>query len=623
MSNRLMGAIVLVALLALVGCGQGSKEKATLEIASVPAAEIYVDGESRGTSPATLSLTAGEHRLELRTDKFASFETAVTLTAGESKPIDAALAPLDPSDPVVIAKLAQAHGVDVPAFEAPQVTRGRAGSRAAAILLWPSKDVRKAGLINYAIEADETYEGDGTLEFRHGRKVLYRESFTPETITTVRAMPAAVLERVKVGTKITWGIYYEDRRKPVKTTFRVVNRLKADRQLAKLESSRHMARQPEITKACMRATILENNRLYTEALVKNLEIAASYPESTQPYRGIVTTLRRLDGKRSELWAFVTPHVGGKGGHAGGGISARSQASSTGITAWLPKSDPTFESPAAGEQGATTEPMTPGNAGVAPPEQDLTSKDETTPAEPGETVPTERVDEAAVAEMQKQITDMERQASDLATQAQNASTQAAESQQAAEAAEQSAQEAEAAASAAREAVEQAAEPTREQQEEMAKTGAAAEEAREAADKARQAAATAQEQADRAEHAAQEHAQNVAEMKRALDAARGIAPDAERDTTPAAPDAETLGRNYEAAKQTAETAKTAWDDAKKQLEAAEAAHQANPTENTASALADAHRAVERAARDAYDTQEELEAARKAVEGIGDQVQEPGPK
>ena len=65
-----------------------------------------------------------------------------------------------------------------------------------------------------------------------------------------------------------------------------------------------MQRQPKITQEIMAATVLENNRLYTEALVANLTIASDYPNSTQPYRGIVTTLRRLDAEDSELFSFV-------------------------------------------------------------------------------------------------------------------------------------------------------------------------------------------------------------------------------------------------------------------------------------------------------------------------------
>ena len=301
-----MGALALA--LVVAGCGQATDGAATLEVSSVPQGEVFVNGVSQGTDAGTIALSAGEHTIEVKRDGFVSYTETVTAAAGSTLTREVTLAARDPSDPLVIAALAESEGVDLAPFVKPEVHRGSRDKRAVAVLLWPAKDVRKAGLVNYAIEADETYEGDAALEFRHGRKVLYREAFNPESVTTIRPIPAEVLEHIKVGRKITWGLYFEDSRRPVKTSFKIVQRPKAERQLDRLADSRHMQRQPQITREIMAATVLENNRLYTEALVANLKIAADHPESTQPYRGIVTTLRRLDAEHSELFSLSLIHI---------------------------------------------------------------------------------------------------------------------------------------------------------------------------------------------------------------------------------------------------------------------------------------------------------------------------
>ena len=66
MNLRLVAGVVSLSLaLALIGCGQAD-QNAALTIASVPAAEVFVDGVSQGTSTKTLSLSPGEHKVEFR-----------------------------------------------------------------------------------------------------------------------------------------------------------------------------------------------------------------------------------------------------------------------------------------------------------------------------------------------------------------------------------------------------------------------------------------------------------------------------------------------------------------------------------------------------------------------------
>jgi hypothetical protein len=326
--------------LALAGCGGEQSSIATIEVSSVPTAQIWVDGVQQGMTPATLELTAGQRRIELRQDEFAPFVKTVELKDGANEPVDAVLLADATAGPAAIELLASAAEIDVAPFVAPELTRG-ASSAPVATLLWPKEDVREQGLSTFAIEVSEKYAGDATLEYRLGRKVLYSEPFTPESMTTVREVPAQVRDAIKRNKKVTWGLYFEDSRRPLTASFRVVDRPKAEKQLTKLFDRKHIQRQPVVVRRVLAAKILENNRLYTEALIENLRIAADNPTSTMSYEGIVTTLRRLDGKDSELWSTVAPLVGG-GGKMRPSVAGRpaGQAAPTGrmggpLAGWTP------------------------------------------------------------------------------------------------------------------------------------------------------------------------------------------------------------------------------------------------------------------------------------------------
>ena len=143
-------AMAACAVLLLAGCGQA--DNATVDVASVPPAEIWVDGAQHGMSPATLTLPTGDHKIELRRESFETVAKTVSLSSGATASIDETLVANDPSDPASIAALAESMGVSIAPFEAPEVTRGHS-KKAVAVILWPKKDVRKEGLTTFAIEA--------------------------------------------------------------------------------------------------------------------------------------------------------------------------------------------------------------------------------------------------------------------------------------------------------------------------------------------------------------------------------------------------------------------------------------------------------------------------------------
>jgi hypothetical protein len=628
-----IGAVVALAVAVAVGFAWHGSEaaNASLTVACVPHAEVFVDNVSQGPSGRTLALSAGSHKVELRMDGFVAQEDTIDLASGEKATREYALAPKDPSDPVVIAKLAECEGVDVAPFVAPETTRGSRGKHAAAVLLWPARDVRKAGLVNYAIEADESYGGDATLEFRHGRKVLYRQSFKPETVTTVRAIPAEVVEDVKVGSSITWGLYYEDSRRPITAKFTVVKRPNAERQLERIRKSRYMQRQPEITREIMAATILENNRLYTEALVANLKIANAHRNSIQPFRGIVTTLRRLDADNSELFCFVSPHVSGKGGHAGidrPGASARG-GMELGLGAWSPVQAGAV--PVAPAAEATPAARSGHAQGVTPPSH---ADSGNAPAAQAPTTPSTQAQPATTDATRSEVARLSRNARALADGLADQKAAADQAQQDAADAERTAQQAEAAAAAAEDAAKQAREavensntaPTQAQQDEMAQAGVRAEEARETATQTRH-------EADRLRSVAGQLQDKATQTQAQLDATNAqiahlSTKDASSDgktspatgsvavphqTLPSEKDAQAALANAQEVSRTADQALT---DATAAYQAAQAAYNDDPSGENGQLLEAASKTLEVATKAATDAQQALDAARQVADQVAQQ-------
>ena len=97
------GLMVILAL-ALTAC-VSVKESGTKASAPPPAmtsvkfdanyrnAEVYVNGEFRGTAPVSLHLAAGAHKVELRLNGFQVWERELTVVAGNDTRVAATLQP--------------------------------------------------------------------------------------------------------------------------------------------------------------------------------------------------------------------------------------------------------------------------------------------------------------------------------------------------------------------------------------------------------------------------------------------------------------------------------------------------------------------------------------------------
>jgi len=302
--GQTVGVAILAAGLLATGCdarggGEGNANS-TVNLSSLPAAEAWVDGKAAGSTPLAVPLAPGRHELVFKQTGFAKHRQTLDVAAGAVASVDATLQPVDPMDPDALRLVAAAYGVTVEPFRAPEVHRG-AASIGGVALLYPRNDVRKEGLAGYRIDVTPAYEGGGWLEFRKGKTSLHREPFEPDTLVNAASLPTSVRDALKSGDTVTWGVYFTDARKPITAQFEIVAKPAATKKLADLASDRRLALQPAVLRQQLEAEVLQNYRLYSEALVRLLDIRAADKDSTAPYGGIVSCLRRLDLEDTALF----------------------------------------------------------------------------------------------------------------------------------------------------------------------------------------------------------------------------------------------------------------------------------------------------------------------------------
>ena len=302
--GQTVGVAILAAGLLATGCdarggGEGNANS-TVNLSSLPAAEAWVDGKAAGSTPLAVPLAPGRHELVFKQTGFAEHRQTLDVAAGAVASVDATLQPVDPMDPDALRLVAAAYGVTVEPFRAPEVHRG-AASIGGVALLYPRNDVRKEGLAGYRIDVTPAYEGGGWLEFRKGKTSLHREPFEPDTLVNAASLPTSVRDALKSGDTVTWGVYFTDARKPITAQFEIVAKPAATKKLADLASDRRLALQPAVLRQQLEAEVLQNYRLYSEALVRLLDIRAADKDSTAPYGGIVSCLRRLDLEDTALF----------------------------------------------------------------------------------------------------------------------------------------------------------------------------------------------------------------------------------------------------------------------------------------------------------------------------------
>ena len=313
--------LAVTTLMLLAACGEPDQGRSRLKLDSQPGSEVWLDGEHRGATPLDLKIEPGEYRVVFKREGFVDHENTLPVPAGSEVELSAALIAADTDSEAVLAAIAMAEGIEREPLPG-EIPVHRGGSRAGVVLYWPQGEVRLASVGTYRIDVDVAYEGDGFLEFRKGRKVLSREPFDPEEMVTVGEIPAAVMDALKPNSVITWGIFYEGGRrtpKPTACKFKTVRKARVVKAMAKLEKSRNFQRQPEIIQEIMRADILRNNQLHSEALVQYLAIAGEWPDSTLPFKGIAASAQRLKLKETPMYAEAASLGATKGRGSGGAL----------------------------------------------------------------------------------------------------------------------------------------------------------------------------------------------------------------------------------------------------------------------------------------------------------------
>ena len=216
------------------------------------------------------------------------------------------LASVDPADVAGYDAWLKANDLEAP--EVSLSTHRGGGSETTAWPLLPRGEVRLDGLTVWRLEADlESFdpEAGGVLEFRKGKNVLWRDTvpFDPKEMRIIEGgLPKHVLDAVKVGDTITWGIAYEKQpKRSMLGEFKVVSKPSAAKQIDRIENDRLNARQPAKVKALGRAQALLNNSLYAEALLVYMGWPSG-PARTPPCRRPATA----SSSACAAWAWTRP-----------------------------------------------------------------------------------------------------------------------------------------------------------------------------------------------------------------------------------------------------------------------------------------------------------------------------
>ncbi len=374
----LLGAGLLVA-----ACGaQPASENGatgTLNLSSLPAAEVWIDGKAMGTTPVSVALAGGAHEVVLKQAGFSEHRETVEVAPGAVSALDATLPIVDAGDPDAVRQLASAFGVTVEPFRAPELSRGSASDRGVA-LLYPRNDVRKEGLSSFRVDVTPAYDASGYLEFRKGKTSLWRTKFEPATLVTTTDVPAQVIEALKVGDTVTWGVWFDDGRKPITAQFELVNKPAATKKLADIAADKRLARQPAAVRQQLEAEVLQNYRLYTEALVRLLDLRAADKDNLMPCNGIVACLRRLELEDTGLYTEAASKAVSR-------ISKSRAGSGAGVSAGNARPAPAVQPGGAVPPASAGAPPAPPAPAPTPTPTPAPAPKETTPSDPAAGAPT--------------------------------------------------------------------------------------------------------------------------------------------------------------------------------------------------------------------------------------------
>ncbi len=231
---------------------------------------------------------------------------------------------IDYNNPKELAAALSALGVETPAVD--PITPERGVVDGLAFPTWPSGDVRKAGLRTFRVDVSPSFDGKAFLKFFQGKKELYSAPFEPAKTTTIETIPAVVVESLKSGDKVTWGVYFEKKSaKPITLDFTVVDKAAATKKVGELDANKGLT---ALGRMITKAQALKNYSFLSEALMTYVEVVKTDDSVTSVYADMVDCLRRLKLKNTPLFQDAqmrmttnpSPSRKGFGGGLNGGVA---------------------------------------------------------------------------------------------------------------------------------------------------------------------------------------------------------------------------------------------------------------------------------------------------------------
>jgi hypothetical protein len=225
-------------------------------------------------------------------------KTATTTPPAASTTVASSPATVDYNDPAELARALATIDVEVSAPE--PIERDRAGGYEGLIFpTWPSGEVRKAGLSTYRVDVAPEFDGKAKLKFLVNKKVVFEGPFEPANLSTESAIPAIVLESLKAGDQLTWGVYPEGKKvKAATLDAKVIEKAGATRKLSQTDSEKALS---PMARAFAKANVLQNNGFLSESVMTFVAIGKADSSITSVYAPIVGLLRRLHLKNTPLF----------------------------------------------------------------------------------------------------------------------------------------------------------------------------------------------------------------------------------------------------------------------------------------------------------------------------------
>lgn len=311
-ARHITTALLVALALVLGACGDSASTKsANITFRTDPAGvQVWIDGANAGTTPVVVSVEDGSHGIEFKRDGFEAVTETLDVKAGNDLTVTTALAVTGTAEERVHTLLA---ALGIPEHETIEPKAHRAPMKNGIMLYWPQKKVRKGGLSTWRIEIDADYEDDGDLVFKKGKKELHRAPFRASGLVMEGRLPASVVEALSRGSRVTWGIDFENKRKKdVMAKFVVDDGKALERKLERLVKRSVYRRAGPLEREMAKIELKRNYRYYTESLTDAMSVLNTWPDTILGDKIIADSLQRLQLKESMLYAEIMKRLLGRG-----------------------------------------------------------------------------------------------------------------------------------------------------------------------------------------------------------------------------------------------------------------------------------------------------------------------